>query len=89
MNTTDLTVLDVNLALQQRIGTAEPLFAAQRHYAEWRDSIGCDGEYPRGAYDALVAVIASLTPFIAADINTAIYDVWWVGRAAERGAITL
>ena len=89
MSTTHLTVLDVTLALIQRIGTAEPLHAAQRHYAEWRDSIGCDGEYPRGAYDALIAVIARITPFIAADVNCAIYDAWVVADAAKRGKITL
>lgn len=56
-----ITVHDLNLALTQRTGTAEPLFEAQRYFAEAQYRFGEDSEYPRGAANALMSMIALLT----------------------------
>jgi len=59
--TPEITILDVNLALTERIGTAAPLFRAQAAYAHLCAACGCDSEYPSGAYHATVESIHDIT----------------------------
>jgi hypothetical protein len=68
-----LTLLDINLALQQQIGTPSPLFAAQRYYEALRDACGCDSEYPSGGFAALVYFIAEVTGLDERQIRLAVY----------------
>lgn len=59
--TPEITVLDLNLTLTERIGTAAPLFRAQAAYAHLCDACGCDTQYPAGAYYATVESIYNIT----------------------------
>lgn len=66
------TILEINLALQQRIGTPTPLFAAQHYYAAQRTACGCDVEYPSGAFDAMADFITEVTGISAETLRLVI-----------------
>lgn len=71
-----VTLNDVNLALTQRCGTAEPLFRAQRFFAEACEYGGDDAESPRGAYCALVDIIELFTGVPHATVIELIRAAW-------------
>jgi hypothetical protein len=74
-----ITVHDLNLALTQRIGTAEPLFMAQRYYAEACYYHACESESSGGAYVATMKIIAMLTGVAFDDVLAIVREEWRKG----------
>ena len=74
-----VTVLDINVGLLKRIGTAEPLFMAQRYYAEAYYYRAEDSESPTGAYVATMKIIAMLTGVSFDDVLAAVRAEWLKG----------
>ena len=75
----EITVHDVNLALTERLGSAEMLFEAQRWHARSWQVGGEEGERPGGVASGLMLAISMLTGIPENDVRNAVVVAWRAG----------